>query len=526
MSRQSLGLGLLVSGFLLAMGGCGSSSTPATTTGGGTTTGQGGGTTSTTTSTSSTNTGTGGTGTGGGGTAGGGTAGGGTGGAGGAAGNHDFASATPVDVNAQTATAAALVDATTKDFYKFTGKAGDRLTFIVKAQGLVANNTGNDDTIIDPVVTLWDSQQNQIAQDDDAWPRFGRDPQLFTILPADGDYYVSIEDCGSAFGPNNCAPPDGILTFDYELNVVTTDKLNAPEVWAGSSQDGTTAKAVPIAYAVPSGGTPGGYGIYILDGAFKAAGETHVFSFTPPKDTTVDPTQRPHAELWVQPISSNNGDGSTANVNVWIVDSLDLATTIASVDQKNYSDGDSQTSAPIAMSVPVELEHEYFVFMQSEASPAVPATDFYFAEHYVGGFYYGQLEANPDANDDLAKPETLTTPANATAGAYFVDGDISKAGTDVDNYELTVPADANTVSLYCSAQRAGSGLRGFQATVLGADGKTILANATEVANAEMSASQKKVAVGTTKAFLQVSAATQDAAVAGTFYHCTVVFSKL
>jgi hypothetical protein len=524
-SRHSLGLGLLLSGFVLALGsGCSSSSSSSSTTGGSSTTtatGTGGGTTTSTTSTTNTTTTTTQTG------AGGGTGGGGTGGAGGGAGdNHDFAGAIPVDVNAANGTAATLVDAMTKDFYKFSGKKGDRLTFVARAQSLVQGGTGDDNTIVDTVVTVYDSKQQPIAQDDDAWPRFGRDAQLFTILPEDGDYYVSVEDCNSALGPNHCAPADGIQTFDYELDIYTTDKLAAPEAWAGSGQDGTPAKAVEVTYKVPQGGKAGAYGISIIDGSFGAKGETHVFSFTPPKDATVDASQRPHAELWVQPISSTNGDGSTSNVNVWVVDSANANTVIAKVQQKNYSDGDNASNGPIAMSVPVTLGNTYYLYVQSDAAQSNPTTDFYFAETYVGSFYYGTAEASPDANDDIAKAEALSTPANVDPGSYFIDGDISKAGTDVDNYEMEVPADADQVSLYCSAERAGSGLRGFTASILGADMKTVITTGTEAADADFAEAGKSITAGANaKAYLVVKADQQDAAVAGTYYHCSVFFNK-
>ncbi len=522
-SRHSLGLGLLVSGFVLAFGGgCSSSTTESAATGGGSTTtttgGQGGGTTST--GSTSTNTGTGGAGTGG---AGGST---GPGGAGGGPGdNHDFAGALPVDIDAQNGSVGTLVDAATKDFYKFTGTKGARLTLIARAQSLVDGATGNDNSIIDTVVTLFNSKQEQIAQDDDAWPRFGRDAQLFTTLPEDGDYYVSVEDCNSALGPDACAPADGLVKFDYQLDIFSVDKLTAPEAWAGAAQDGTPAKAVTVGYKVPKGNQAGEYGIYIVDGSFSAKGDTHVFGFTPPADTTVIAGERPRAEFWVQPIGPQNGDGSTSNVNVWVVDAADPSKVLAKAEQKYYADGDNATNGPIGLSVPITLEHGYYLYVQSDAAQSAPATDFYFAEHYVGTYYYGTAEANPDANDAVATAEKLETPPNATPGDFFVDGDISVAGTDLDYYEVTVPADADQVSLYCAAQRQGSGLRGFTASVLGADGTTVLATATESPDAEMNATQKPVAAGGGKAFLEVKASSQDPDVAGTYYHCTVAFSK-
>jgi hypothetical protein len=519
-SRHSLGLGLLLGGFALTLGvGCSSSSTESSTTGGGATTtttgGQGGGTTTTTTTG---NTGGGNTGTGG---AGGNT---GTGGAGGATGdNHDFSGAIPVDVDAQNGTVGTLVDAKTKDFFKFTGTKGQRLTFVARAQSLVDGSTGDDNSIIDPVVTLYNAKQEQIAQDDDAWPRFGRDAQLFSTLPEDGEYYVSVEDCISALGADHCAPEDGLSIFDYQLDIFSVDKLVAPEVNAGDAQDGTTAKAVSVGYKVPQGSQAGDYGVYILDGSFADKGATHVYSFTPKADTTVTDGERARAYFFFQPISAQNGTGSTANVNAWIVDATDATIVLGKAEQKNYSDGDNPDNGPLVLSAPVELGKGYYLYVQSDAAQSAPATDFYYAEHYIGSFYYGTLEAAGD-NDSYDKAQAIETPANVTPGYFFIDGDISVAGTDVDYFSFDVPADADQVGLSCDAQRQGSGLRELKATVLGADGTTALATMTEVADAEGGVYQKPV-TGGTKAYLEVKATSQDGDVDGTYYRCTVAFTK-
>src|SRR5262249_4131715 len=141
----------------------------------------------------------------------------------------------------------------------------------------------DEENIIDTVVTLYDSNKNVIAQDDDAWPRLNTDSALFTVLPATGQYYFSVEDCSSAFGTNaGCAPVGQVTDFIYQVFVADVDKLNHPEVYAGTGQDGTTSKAVTVPYAVQDTMT-GDYGFYILDGdAFDMNGSTHVFSFTVP----------------------------------------------------------------------------------------------------------------------------------------------------------------------------------------------------------------------------------------------------
>ena len=99
----------------------------------------------------------------------------------------------------------------------------------------------------------------------------------------------------------------------------------------------------------------------------------------------------------------------------------DAGKVIAKVEQKNYSDGDNATNGPIDLSVPVTLGNTYYLYVQSDAAKSAPATDFYFAEHYAGTFYYGTAETLPDDNGEVAKAQALATPANATAGYFFVD---------------------------------------------------------------------------------------------------------
>src|SRR5205823_13153343 len=90
----------------------------------------------------------------------------GTGGAGGAGGQgHSFANPFPIMVNDMNPTMGTLSDpVTSKDFYKFTGKAGEKVAISTTAK------TGTDrfdPTYLDLVVTLYDASQAQIARQDD-----------------------------------------------------------------------------------------------------------------------------------------------------------------------------------------------------------------------------------------------------------------------------------------------------------------------------------------------------------------------
>lgn len=439
-----------------------------------------------------------------------------------------FDDALPVDLDPTEATPGLLADAeSAKDYYMFSGTAGDRVAIIANAQSLVEGSEGDDPTILDTVVTLYDADKMPIAQNDDAFPRLGTDSQLYTVLPADGDYYFTVEGCASAFGDANCADPAGVTTLDYEVFVVHTEALIQPEVNAGTGQDGTVAKAVAIPYATPSGGSAGYYGFYLIDGSLTSASDTHVFTFTPPADVSVDPAQRAHAEFWVQPIGADNGNGSTAHVKVWVADAAGT-TVLSQADQANYGGATDFTNGPLTLTVPVDPGQSYSLFVQSAEAGSSPTTDFYFLRHFVGSFYYGTLEAETKdgtmgSNDALATAEALSTPSGATEGAYFVDGDLD-GPADTDWYKLGVPGGATKASVFCDAQRAGSGLRGFTVGLFDLDGNPVAGSSgTEGADADLGMTGITVPGGASDLYLKATATSQDPMVTGAFYHCSISF---
>jgi hypothetical protein len=438
--------------------------------------------------------------------------------------NHSFETATSIDINGATATQAALVDTGTKDYYKFTGQAGEKVVIAAYAQLLSETSNGFDPTIADTVVTLFDASMKQLAANDDMWPDDSTDAQLFTVLPADGDYYITVGDCHSAFGA--LCGTDSVGTLDYAVFIGDVDKLNFPEVVEGTEPNETEATSALVTYKQP-GTTAGQYTIDIIDGSFQDATDIDAFSFTIPADTVVAPNQRAHANFWVQPILSDNGNGSTANTKVWVVDAANPAVHIAEADQTNYKDSHDATSGPLDLSVPVQPGKQYYLFAQRAAGVSTPPTDYYFILHFIGSHDPGPLEKSPDANDTPATAEVLTTPTGYRDGVYFVDGDISVAGTDVDHYLVDVPSGSTNAVLFCSAARAGSGLRDAKFSLLKSDGTPLSASSslTEVANADKflgGSSAVPIPAGQTKIVLKVEAASQDPNVSGTYYRCTLV----
>ncbi len=422
-----------------------------------------------------------------------------------------------------TPTAGTLDGASTRAFYQLRLHQGDRLE--IWTQTAAANASTAAPSVIDTVVTMWNSARQPIAQDDDGWPRSSTDSQLYLRVPADGDYYVTVEDCNSAFGAGSlaCAPPAGITDLNYALFVVP---ITLREANAATSQDGTITHAQGLAYQLYTGGGAGDYGSYIIDGTLGSATDTHVFSFRPPADTSVGPAQRARAEFWLQPVGAVDGDGSTANVKLWVTDATG-AKTLARADQSNYGSGDNGANGPLDLSVPVVPGQQYYLFVQATGATSGRPTDYYFVQHFVGSWHYGQQEnEGPTAtglNDVSASSELLVTPSTASPGRFFVDGNLSQPG-DVDWYEVDPPANTDSAELGCQSARAGSGVVGLTATLFDSAGTSALGGVgPESRTADLYAYSVPVPAGTTRALLRVTASSQDATNTGSYYLCAVSY---
>jgi hypothetical protein len=426
-------------------------------------------------------------------------------------------------------------DQMSKDYFTFMGTAGERVLISAEAVSqIMPAPSPTEQNIIDTVVTLYDSNMNVIAQDDDAWPRINTDSALFTVLPTTGQYYFSVEDCNSAFGSNaGCAPVGQVTDFIYQVFVADVSKLNHPEIYGGTSQDGTTSKGEAIPYAVQDQMT-GDYGFYIIDGdGFNTNPSTQVFSFQVPAALMPAAGTRPRFEFWLQPIGTNNGDGSTSNVTAWVTD-MTGTNVIAKADQVNYKDGDNPDQ-PLELTAPVTPGNQYYLFVKDDAaSPA--AGDFFFFQHYVGSYYGNPIETEGPGmtgmNDTAATAQVLTMNAQQP-GAYFVDGDIANNGMDVDWFQIDPPAGAKTVSAGCASLRSGSGVQGFTIEIDTAVGTAmpskLAASTPEVANEDLSLpaanamTPLSLPTGTTHAWLKLSATGQDPMNSGTSYRCGVTF---
>src|SRR6185312_16332011 len=122
---------------------------------------------------------------------------------------------------------------------------------------------------------------------------------------------------------------------------------------------------------------------------------------------------------------------------------------------------------------------------------------------------------------DMLSGAEAPAKSTATGTHYYVDGDIV-TDTDVDWW--TVPVGTNTkVDLSCSAQRGGSGLRGFtMAVVDAANPTTMISSATESATSDSFTGYQTIPGGVTQLGVKMSTTMpHDPGVTSSFYHCGI-----
>lgn len=408
------------------------------------------------------------------------------------------------------------------DYYVFTGTKGQVLTFITDAK---PTSDEFDTTYPDLVMTLFrkvNGQWVQFAENDDPTPRSSNDSSVNTILPAsEGDsnqYCVRITECNVWVGqPGFCAPSADILNYDYALGVVEIDptlKSIAAEV--EPNNDAATATAVEY-----DKNAQGNYYLSLQWGMVDPETDIDVWSFTVPTDAKVQ-DGRATCNFDFLP-GGDTGNGSTLSTGLiaYVTTAADPLVKLAETDVLAGKEAAS-------VSMPCTFGENYLLFVTRPANSTKGENDFYFTYHNGGGSNPLEAEAQPGAmqgtNETAATAEALTAVPNGTTTSFFVEGDI-QAAADVDFFNVDVPAGTATVSVACSGQRLGSGVRGLSATVYKADGTTMITGGTgtETAADDILISQKSVGAET-KLKIKVAAASLDANVKGTGYRCGIHLS--
>lgn len=432
----------------------------------------------------------------------------GNGGAGGTGGGSPCAGA--VDIEFGEIVDGDLASTGQKDFYRFIGKKGQVVLIDVDAQS--SDDADYDPTYIDSVVTLFNADGDQIAQNDDPIEYSTGDSRLYTILPADGEYCFRVADCWIA-APNpaqNCAGEKDKLATSYEVwlyeLVDEPSDPNTEEVEAGDD----AASATTIAYAKDSAG------IYTttLWGTFEDQDDIDVWSFTLPADFESPPGYRTSGSFFIMP-SGPSQSGSTAPTGkVWVADAAAPDVALAQVDA-----GNNVRLFPL-----LKAGAPYLLFVTRPKGPTLE-NDFYFVRHYPSSGNPLEMETGTGTNDTPATAEALAPfPGEKNAVSFYVEGDLAMGAQDVDHF-LAVASGQATVVATCAAQRAGSGLRGFTVSLLAADG-SLLPNSIKVTEKEtVNARVPPVPLGgATQVILKLEADSQDATVTQAFYRCGVHFT--
>lgn len=408
-----------------------------------------------------------------------------------------------------------------EDFYTFEGVRGEFFQILTDSK---PDTNEFDSAYPDLVITLfWDNngKWEQIARNDDPSPRYSNDSELYTILPEAGRYCVKVSECSKEFGAELCSPIADITNFGYQIVGGTFDAGMVNGVVEEQEPNDGQSNATPMEYEKSSATS---YYATIAYGGFSSAADVDVYSFKVPTDQSIF-SGRPTCSFDFFPYGIN-GNGSTAEkfVLAYITTAADPTKKIAEVD---FTLADPQTGELPSIGVPCTFGQDYLFFLERAQGATVGTNDFSIFTH--GGSGSNPLEqetdATPNTNDKITGAEVLEPQDNMDGSySFFIDGDLPDAPADIDVFSINAAAGANlaTISVACGAQRLGSGLRDFRATLLDEKENVIgMGIATESATKGLYIEQLAIPADVTTIFLQLEATSQAATVSSSFYRCGV-----
>lgn len=392
------------------------------------------------------------------------------------------------------------------DYFTFNGTKGQALFILTQAQG---SSLAFDPDTINTVITLYDENQVQIAENNDRQPQGSNDSELFTILPATGKYYLRVTECWSLFSSSTCSGPEDKSNTTYSLSVIALDPTAA-----GNIEDDESLPNVPVTFSKSSSG----YYLSVIYGTYTDATDVDVFSMTIPADAVNPPagTRTTITEYLLR--SGKNGNGSTTSIGrVYVTDAADATNTpIAMLNATDFSNRTPRLQPPL------DFSKDYLLWVERPAG-MVGTNDFYFLLHGQG--YSNPLEADDAGNDMPAGAEVLTLDNNGVS--YFIEGDFT-SDTDVDHYAVSAPSGTMQVAFACTAHRSGSGARGFLGELHYTDPSTmmdkLLVNSLESAQNDAFTNYVNLPAGVTDLVFKVAVTKpQDPNVSSSFYRCGVHF---
>ncbi|MBI5481543.1 MAG: PPC domain-containing protein [Deltaproteobacteria bacterium] len=343
--------------------------------------------------------------------------------------NDSFAQAIQMDFTSASQKSGVINPKGDEDFYKFTGQAGTWIGIWVSA------NTECTEGKLDPVVTLYDSSETQIAENDDEVRGVNCDSFLITRLPSTGTYYAKVRDWFHFYYPSDDTKWQGGPLFTYKIYLLTLeDGVSGTIIDQEPGND--LATAAPLTFPAGAAGS--------LLGTYANTSDIDVYTFTLTADSTV---------YYSFQSEGSDGNGSSAKLgDVTITDSAG-ATIIARIDG---------AGGALELEPPLVPAGNYALWIKS--SGALGANAFYTASFFTGSTdnpVDAEGATASGANDTLANAEPLTE--SATAGSYFVLSHLPTLG-DVDYYKVDLAA-STTLAVACGAARNGSGVQGLTVSI-------------------------------------------------------------
>ena len=403
--------------------------------------------------------------------------------------NDSFDQAVQMDFTNASQKTGVINPAGDEDFFKFTGTAGQWIAIWVSANATCTT------TMLDPVATLYDSTQTQIAQNDDQLSG-NCDPFLITRLPADGTYYVKVRDWYQVNHPTDESTWRGDPLFVYKIYLYAlSNGSGGTTIDQEPGNDLGTAATLTI--PTSSAGS--------LLGTFAGASDVDVYTFTLPSAESV----------FVQ-FAPDGADGNGSSVGpgqVYITDSTG-ATVMARIDG-------AQGSLEIA---PPLLPAATYALWITAPAGSLGANPFYSATVYTQASdnpLEAEAETATGANDTLALAQALVESTHV--GRYYVLAHLPDG--DVDYFSIPVTA-GDQFKVNCGSTVIGSGVQGLTVSVRDASDTelhTCTENFTDQGCKLGVASGSTITVPTTGTYyMRLSKTGQVADVASNYVRCVFV----
>ena len=408
------------------------------------------------------------------------------------------------------------------DYWKFEGKKGQLLyIFAITAQQTQQNNEF-DTATIDTVLTMYGPDKKQYAFDDDPNPRYTNDSSITTVLPADGTYYLRMEECSTWLANNpdpkaGCAQPVDKDNTDYQLVVNLADPKTDPSITPEAAEpNDTTPTTGKVGWVKSSGNTTSGYYASVVFGLLQTLADVDAYTFAVPADWkasagTIKEKTRPEIQL------SSNAGGPKGNGSSL----TDMVAWIASDATPTVSKGNLLNSD---IQFPGAYGGNFYLFVKHSDSATLGAGDFYIVN--LNGTSSNPIEINEAANDKPEGAEILSAyPTQAGDNGYYCSGDIINNGADIDHYKINIPTDGYNLYLYCSGLAMGSGIVNLTSDLVKPTGEVYSGTTTTEKDATGLASTKwAVPAGTKSVLVRLSATGQNASIGSSNYMCGFVLS--